>query len=63
VQQALFLVLLRPRGAQPAAILGVNLRKSDSGPFFYKLVQTNAPRTRKGLEPLVLGNRQLDSER
>jgi hypothetical protein len=48
---------LTARGAQPVAIFGIKLRESDGGPFFHKLVQTNASRTRKCLEPLMFGIR------
>jgi hypothetical protein len=51
------------RGPQQIAIFGVNLSKGDRGPLFDKLGETDAPRTRKGLEPLMFGIGQPNSER
>ena len=51
IEQRQACLRLTARGAQPVAIFGVKLRESDGGPFFHKLVQTNAPRTRKCFEP------------
>ncbi len=52
----LFLLRRRPR-AQQIPVLGIKLCKSDRGPFFHKLIQTHAPDTREGLEPLMFGIR------
>jgi hypothetical protein len=52
----------RARRATDSDFFSVKLRKSDGGPFFHKLVQTNAPGARKFFEPPMFDIRQPDGK-
>jgi hypothetical protein len=57
IEQHQVCIRLATRRPQQATDFSIKLRKSHGGRFFHELIQTHAPRTRKGLEPPMLGIR------